>query len=84
MTDAIESVVQGQRRRCQKRKHWDREGDEEEEEEEEGEGDEGEEGLTDREENLGGLGMRSRGGGREGGGEGGVWLTQDEMHCFRR
>ncbi|XP_046875778.1 histone-lysine N-methyltransferase ASH1L isoform X2 [Hypomesus transpacificus] len=84
VTDAIESVVQGQRRRCQKRKHWDREGDEEEEEEEEGEGDEGEEGTTDREENLGGLGMRSRaGGGGEGGGGGGVWLTQDEMHCFR-
>lgn len=49
MTDAIESVVQGQRRRCQKRKHWDREGDEEEEEEEEGEGEDDEEGTMDRE-----------------------------------
>ncbi|GLD59234.1 histone-lysine N-methyltransferase ASH1L isoform X1 [Lates japonicus] len=35
MTDAIESVVQGQRRKGQKRKHWERDGDEEEEEEEE-------------------------------------------------
>uniref|UniRef100_A0A8D3C5A6 Ash1 (absent, small, or homeotic)-like (Drosophila) n=1 Tax=Scophthalmus maximus TaxID=52904 RepID=A0A8D3C5A6_SCOMX len=35
VTDAIESVVQGQRKKGQKRKHWDRDGDEEEEEEEE-------------------------------------------------
>uniref|UniRef100_A0A665WXC7 Histone-lysine N-methyltransferase ASH1L-like n=1 Tax=Echeneis naucrates TaxID=173247 RepID=A0A665WXC7_ECHNA len=35
VTDAIESVVQGQRRKGQKRKHWEQEGDEEEEEEEE-------------------------------------------------
>ena len=35
MSDAIEAVVQGQRRKGQKRKQWDGDGDEEEEEEEE-------------------------------------------------
>ncbi|KAL0962565.1 hypothetical protein UPYG_G00341770 [Umbra pygmaea] len=79
VTDAIESVVQGQRRKGQKRKHWQTNEGNEEEDEEEGEGKEGEvvERALDREENLGGLGMRSRaGGGRE-------WLTQDELTRFR-
>ncbi|XP_056154274.1 histone-lysine N-methyltransferase ASH1L [Lampris incognitus] len=79
VTDAIESVVQGQRRKGQKRKHWERDGDEEEEEEEEeedGEIEETEERLVEREENLGGLDMRSRAGGGRG------WLTQEELHQF--
>uniref|UniRef100_A0A674CIL2 Ash1 (absent, small, or homeotic)-like (Drosophila) n=1 Tax=Salmo trutta TaxID=8032 RepID=A0A674CIL2_SALTR len=45
VTDAIESVVQGQRRKGQKRNHWER--DEDEEKEEEGEGEEvGEDGPS--------------------------------------
>lgn len=78
VTDAIESVVQDQRRKGQKRKRWDRDGDEEEEDEEEdGEAEEPEERLVDREENLGNLGMRPRAGGGRG------WLTQDELQRFR-
>ncbi|XP_012988298.3 histone-lysine N-methyltransferase ASH1L isoform X2 [Esox lucius] len=79
VTDAIESVVQGQRRKSQKRKHWQTNGDNEEEEDDEEEGEEGEveERPLDREENLGGLGMRSRAGG------GSEWLTQDEVTRFR-
>ncbi|XP_023265672.1 histone-lysine N-methyltransferase ASH1L-like isoform X2 [Seriola lalandi dorsalis] len=78
VTDAIESVVQGQRRKGQKRKHWEREGDEEEEEEEEdGEVEEPEERLPDREENLGNLVARSRTG------TGRSWLTQEELQHFR-
>lgn len=78
VTDAIESVVQGQRRKVQKRKHWDRDGDEEEEEEpEDGEVVEIEERLTDREENLSNLVARSRTG------TGRSWLTQDELQHFR-
>lgn len=79
MTDAIESVVQGQRRKGQKRKHWERDGDEEEEEaEEDGEVEETEERLPDRgEENLGNLVARSRAG------SGRSWLTQDELNHFR-
>ncbi|KAM3858401.1 histone-lysine N-methyltransferase ASH1L [Diretmus argenteus] len=83
VTDAIESVVQGQRKRGQKRKHWDRERDgeegeeEEEDEEEDGEAEETEEPLVDREENLGNLGVRPRAGAPR------VWLPQDELHCFR-
>lgn len=78
MTDAIESVVQGQRRKVQKRKHWDRDGDEEEEEEhEDGEVVEIEERLTDREENLSNLVARSRTGTVR------SWLTQDELQHFR-
>ncbi|CDQ72722.1 unnamed protein product [Oncorhynchus mykiss] len=69
VTDAIESVVQGQFRKGQKRKHWERDREEEEEEE----GGEVEERALDREENLGGLGMRARSG----------WLTQEELHRFR-
>uniref|UniRef100_A0A672YUV4 Histone-lysine N-methyltransferase ASH1L-like n=1 Tax=Sphaeramia orbicularis TaxID=375764 RepID=A0A672YUV4_9TELE len=60
VTDAIESVVQGQRRKGQKRKHWERDGDEEEEELEEGEVEESEERLPEREENLGNLVPRKR------------------------
>lgn len=74
MTDAIESVIQGQFRKGQKRKHWER--DREEEEEEEGE--EVDERALDREENLGGLGMRASAEGGSG------WLTQEELHSFRR
>lgn len=80
MTDAIESVVQGQRRKGPKRKHWDRDGDEEEEEEEEeqeeGEVVEAEEQLVDREENLGSLVARSRTG------TGRSWPPQDELQHF--
>ncbi|XP_059898706.1 histone-lysine N-methyltransferase ASH1L isoform X2 [Gadus macrocephalus] len=51
VTDAIEVVVQGQRRKGPKRKHWEGDGDEdedeEEEEEEEGEGEGEEEGEED-------------------------------------
>lgn len=78
VTDAIESVVQGQRRKVQKKKQWDRDGDEEEEEEQEdGEVVEIEERLADREENLGNLVARSRTG------TGRSWLTQDELQHFR-
>lgn len=80
MTDAIESVVQGQRRNGQKRNLWDRDGDEEEEEEEEhedGEVVETEERLVEREENLGNLVARSRTGTAR------SWLTQEELQHFR-
>lgn len=78
VTDAIESVVQGQHRKSQKKKHWDGDGDEEEEEEEEdGEVEEIEERLPDREENLGNLVAMSRAG------TGSSWLTQDELQHFR-
>lgn len=79
VTDAIESVVQGQRRKGPKRKHWERDGDEEEEEEEQEDGEvvETEERLVDREENLGNLVARSRTG------TGRSWLTQDELQHFR-
>lgn len=81
VTDAIESVVQGQHRTGQKRKHWEGEGHEEEEEEEEvGEVEETEEPdreLPDREENLGNPVARSRTGTER------SWLTQDELQHFR-
>uniref|UniRef100_A0A8C8JW80 Histone-lysine N-methyltransferase ASH1L-like n=1 Tax=Oncorhynchus tshawytscha TaxID=74940 RepID=A0A8C8JW80_ONCTS len=80
VTDAIESVVQGQRRKGQKRKPWERDGEEEGEEgdgEEVAEGEKVEERALDREVNLGGLGMRSRAGGGRG------WLTQEELQRFR-
>ncbi|XP_034561076.1 histone-lysine N-methyltransferase ASH1L isoform X1 [Notolabrus celidotus] len=77
VTDAIESVVQGQRRKGQKRKHWERCGeDEEEEEEEDGEVEETEERLPDREENPGNPMARSKTG------TGRSWLTQDELQQF--
>lgn len=80
MTDAIESVVQGQRRKGPKRKHWERDGDgdeEEEDEEEDGEVEETEERLPDREENLENLVAKPRAG------TGRSWLTQDELQHFR-
>uniref|UniRef100_A0A3Q3JCN0 AWS domain-containing protein n=1 Tax=Monopterus albus TaxID=43700 RepID=A0A3Q3JCN0_MONAL len=78
VTDAIESVVQGQYRKGQKRKHWEGDGNEEDEEEEEdGEAEETEERLPDREEDLGNLGARARPG------TGRSWLTQDELQHFR-
>ena len=79
VTDAIESVVQGQRRRGQKRKHWERDGDEEEENEveEDREVEETEEQLPGREENLGNLPARSRAG------VGRSWPTQEEHHHFQ-
>uniref|UniRef100_A0A3Q2XDE1 Ash1 (absent, small, or homeotic)-like (Drosophila) n=1 Tax=Haplochromis burtoni TaxID=8153 RepID=A0A3Q2XDE1_HAPBU len=78
VTDAIESVVQGQRRKGQKRKHWEREGDEEEEEdvEEDREAEDMEGHLPEREENLGSLVARSRPG------TGRSWLTQDELQSL--
>lgn len=76
VTDAIESVVQGQRRKGQKRKHWERNGDEEEEEED-GEVQESEDPLPNSEENLGDLMARSTTG------TGRVWLTQEELQHFR-
>lgn len=77
VTDAIESVVQGQRRKGQKRKHWERCGeDEDEEEEEDGEVEETEERLPDREENPGNLMARSKTG------TGRNWFTQDELQQF--
>lgn len=80
VTDAIESVVQGQRGKGQKRKHWERDGDEEEEEEEgeeDGEVEETEEPLPESEENLGNLVAKSRTG------TGRSWLTQEELQHFR-
>ncbi|KAG7469436.1 hypothetical protein MATL_G00128890 [Megalops atlanticus] len=68
VSDVIEAVVQGQHRRGQKRKRWPRDRDGEEGEEEEEE-------QEEEEERAGGA---SRGGDRRG------WLTQEEMHCFRR
>lgn len=80
VTDTIESVVKGQRRKAQKRKHWDADG--EEDGEEEGEREDGEvletDGqLVEREENLGNLMARSRTGTAR------CWLTQDELQHFR-
>lgn len=80
MVDVIESVVQSQRRKGRKRKRWEREtegGDEEEEEpEEEREVEEEEEERSAaREEDV--MPKARTEGGRE-------WLTQEEMHCFRR
>lgn len=79
VTDAIESVVQGQRRKAQKRKHWERDGDEDEEDEveEDREVEETEEQLPVREENLGNLPARPRAGvGRN-------WPNQEEHHHFQ-
>lgn len=80
VTDAIEAVVQGQRRKSQKRKQWagdEEEEEEEDEDEEDGEVEETEERLPDREENLGSLAARARAG------TGRSWLTQDELQQFR-
>ncbi|XP_041867340.1 histone-lysine N-methyltransferase ASH1L isoform X2 [Melanotaenia boesemani] len=79
VSDAIESVVQGQRRKSQKRKHWDRDRDEEEEEEVEEDRmvEEIEEQLLEREENLGNLAARSRAG------TGRSWPGQEEHQHFQ-
>ncbi|XP_068189419.1 histone-lysine N-methyltransferase ASH1L isoform X2 [Antennarius striatus] len=78
VTDAIESVVQGQCKKGQKRKQWDGDGEEEEEEEEEdGEVEDAEERLPDREENLGYLMARPRAP------QGRTWFTQEELQHFR-
>ncbi|XP_053302023.1 histone-lysine N-methyltransferase ASH1L isoform X2 [Pleuronectes platessa] len=77
VTDAIEAVVQGQRRKGQKRKHWDGDEEEEEEDGEDGEVVETEERLPDREENLGNLVARAKTG------TGRSWLTQEELQHFR-
>ncbi|XP_017278982.1 histone-lysine N-methyltransferase ASH1L isoform X2 [Kryptolebias marmoratus] len=62
VADAIESVVQGQRRKGQRRKHW--EGDEDDEEEgeieEDKEAEETEEQVPEKEENPGNLAARPR------------------------
>ncbi|TNM93143.1 hypothetical protein fugu_018545 [Takifugu bimaculatus] len=76
--DTIESVVQGQRKKAPKRKHWDRDGNEEdaEEEREDKEIVEGNEHIGDREENLASLVARpSTGTSRN-------WLTQDKLQHF--
>lgn len=79
VTDAIESVVQGQRRKAQKRKHWDTVGNEEEEEEEQEHRElaETEAHLADSEENLGNLAPRSSTGTSR------SWTSQDELQHFR-
>lgn len=79
VVNIIESVVQSQRRKGQKRKRWDRESDGGEEEEEEAEGEREEEEETEqrpaaREEEIT---TKPRTEGPRG------WLTQEEMHCFR-
>lgn len=80
MVDTIESVVQGQRRKAPKRKHWDRDGNEEdgEEEREDRELVEPNEHGVDREENLATLvGRSSTGTSRN-------WLTQEKLQHFHR
>lgn len=79
MIDTIESVVQGQRRKAPKRKHWDRDGNEEdvEEEPEDREVDEANEHGVDREENLANLVARSSTGTSRN------WLTQDKIQHFQ-
>lgn len=78
VVDIIESVVQSQRRKGRKRKHWEREPDggeeEEEEEAEEEREEEEEERPAAREEEMI---PKPRTEGQRG------WLTQEEVHCFR-
>ncbi|XP_061598213.1 histone-lysine N-methyltransferase ASH1L [Cololabis saira] len=77
VSDAIESVVQGQRRKAQKRKHWEGDEEEDDEVEEDREVEETEEPLPDREENLGSLPARPRAvAGRS-------WPAQEEHHHFQ-
>lgn len=78
MIDTIESVVQGQRKKAPKRKHWDRDGNEEdvEEEPEDKEEVEANEHVVDREENLANLAARSSSGTSRN------WLTQDKLQHF--
>lgn len=76
--DTIESVVQGQRKKAPKRKHWDRDGTEEdvEEEREDKESVEANEHPGEREENLAGLVARPSTGTSR------TWLTQDKLQHF--
>lgn len=87
VVDAIEAVVQNQRKKGRKRKHWEREtegGDEEEEdaeeerqvedEEEEEEDEEQEQQSAAREDDV--MSRVRTEGSRQ-------WLTQEEVHCFR-
>lgn len=76
--DTIESVVQGQRKKAPKRKHWDRDGNEEEAEEEREDKEivEASEHIVDREENLASLAARP------GTGTSRNWLTQDKLQHF--
>ena len=87
MTDAIESVVQGQHRKGQRRKNWEKDGEDEREdeddEEEEGEVEEDkevdeppEEQQSNREEKLGNLVARSKAG------TGRLWAEQEEPQHF--
>lgn len=75
MVDTIESVVQGQRKKAPKRKHWDRDGNEEdaEEEREDREVVAANEHIVDREESLAHLVARSSAGTSRN------WLTQDKL-----
>lgn len=79
VSDAIESVVQGQRRKSQKRKHW--EGDEDEEDEgeieEDKEVEETEEQVPEKEENPSKLAAKSRTGT-------GSWPTEEAHQHFQR
>ncbi|KAK1805371.1 hypothetical protein P4O66_019681 [Electrophorus voltai] len=77
--DAIESVVQGQKRKGRKRKRWERDRDENEEDEEEveeerEEEEEEEERPVAREEEMMARAQATKGR---------PWLTQEEMHCFQ-
>ncbi|XP_013868611.1 histone-lysine N-methyltransferase ASH1L isoform X2 [Austrofundulus limnaeus] len=78
VSDAIESVVQGQRRKTQKRKHW--EGDEDEEDEgeieEDKEVEETEEQVPEKEENPSNLAAKSRTGT-------GSWPTEEAHQHFQ-
>lgn len=76
--DTIESVVQGQRRKAPKRKHWDRDGNGEdaEEEREDREVVEANEHVADREENLANMAARSSTGTSRN------WPTQDKLQHF--
>ncbi|KAM9385510.1 histone-lysine N-methyltransferase ASH1L isoform 2-T2 [Pholidichthys leucotaenia] len=80
VTDAIESVVQGQQRKSQKRKQWEKDGHEEEEEEEDveedREGEEADEQLPEREENPGNLVGSSKAATAKN------WVTQNELQHF--
>ncbi|KAM9737844.1 histone-lysine N-methyltransferase ASH1L isoform 1-T3 [Menidia menidia] len=79
VSDAIESVVQGQRRKGQKRKHWERDRDNEEEEEVEDdrEVEETVEQLPDREETISNLTAKPRAG------TGRSWPAQEEHQDFQ-
>lgn len=81
MVDVIESVVQSHRRKGRKRKLWEREpdgGEEEEEEPEEEREEEEDEEERPREAREEEMVPKPRTEGQRG------WLTQEEVHCFRR